>query len=55
VVQRIADYRSDGKDDPNYYARHTVMKAQAALDSAAKKAPDEAGSRSQQTAVVPEH
>jgi hypothetical protein len=55
VIQRIADYRSDGKDDPNYYARHTVMKAQAALDSAAKKAPDEAGSRSQQTAVVPEH
>ena len=55
VVRRIADYRSDGKDDPNYYARHTVMKAQAALDSAAKKAPDEAGSRSQQTAVVPEH
>ena len=55
VIQRIADYRSGGKDDPNYYARHTVMKAQAALDSAAKKAPDEAGSRSQQTAVVPEH
>lgn len=55
VIQRIADYRENGKDDPNYYARHTVMKAQAALDSAAKKAPDEAGSRSQQTAVVPEH
>ena len=55
VIQRIADYRADGKDDPNYYARHTVMKAQAALDSAAKKAPGEAGSRSQQTAVVPEH
>jgi hypothetical protein len=55
VIQRIADYRADAKDDPNYYARHTVMKAQAALDSAAKKAPDEAGSRSQQTAVVPEH
>jgi hypothetical protein len=31
VVQRIADYRADGKDDPNYYARHTVMKAQAEL------------------------
>jgi RepB DNA-primase N-terminal domain len=55
VIQRIADYRADGKDDPNYYARHTVMKARAALDSAAKKAPDEAGSRSEQTAVVPEH
>src|SRR5713226_2281235 len=29
VIQRIADYRSDDKDDPNYYARHTVAKAQA--------------------------
>ena len=55
VIQRIADYRAGGKDDPNYYARHTVMKAQTALDSAAKKAQDEAGSMSQQTAVVPEH
>jgi hypothetical protein len=27
VIQRIADYRADGKDDPNYYARHTVEKA----------------------------
>lgn len=55
IIRRIADYRAGGKDDPNYYARHTVMKAQAALDSAAKKAPDEAGSRSERTAVVPEH
>jgi hypothetical protein len=55
VIQRIADYRADGKDDPNYYARHTVMKAQAALDSAVKKAPDEAGSRSEQMTIVPEH
>ena len=31
VIQRIADYRSDDKDDPNYYARHTVAKAQAQL------------------------
>ena len=31
IIQRIADYRADGKDDPNYYARHTVMKAQADL------------------------
>jgi len=55
VIQRIADYRAGGKDDPNYYARHTVMKAQAALDSATKRAPDEAASRSEQTPVVPEH
>jgi len=31
VMRRIADYRSHDKDDPNYYARHTVMKAQAEL------------------------
>ena len=31
VIQRIADYRSEDKDNPNYYARHTVMKAQAEL------------------------
>ncbi|HVS87992.1 MAG TPA: DNA-primase RepB domain-containing protein [Candidatus Acidoferrum sp.] len=33
VIQRIADYRSDDKDDPTYYARHTVTKAQAELKS----------------------
>jgi hypothetical protein len=32
VIQRIADYRSEDKDDPNYYARHTVAKAQAQLE-----------------------
>jgi hypothetical protein len=31
VIHRIADYRSNDKDDPNYYARHTVMKAQTEL------------------------
>ena len=31
VIQRIADYRSQDKDDPNYYARRTVTKAQAEL------------------------
>jgi hypothetical protein len=31
VIQRIADYRSEDKHDPRYYARHTVMKAQAEL------------------------
>jgi DNA primase RepB-like protein len=31
VIQRIADYRSDDEDDPNYYARRTVLKAQADL------------------------
>jgi hypothetical protein len=31
VIQRIADYRSDDKDDPDYYARRTVTKAQDAV------------------------
>jgi len=29
VIQRIADYRSEDKADPSYYARHTVEKALA--------------------------
>jgi hypothetical protein len=33
VIQRIADYRSEDKPDPIYYARHTVTKAQADLAS----------------------
>jgi hypothetical protein len=33
VIQRIADYRSEDKADPQYYARHTVSKAQAQLTS----------------------
>jgi hypothetical protein len=43
VIQHIADYRADDKDDPNYYARHTVMKAQADLQrrtSATKEPKD---------------
>jgi hypothetical protein len=32
VVRRIADYRSADKPDPEYYARHTVMKAGAQLE-----------------------
>ena len=55
VIQRIADYRADAKDDPNYYARHIVRKAQAALDSAAKKAPDDLRSKSEEIRVAHEH
>jgi len=32
VIQRIGDYRAADKDDPQYYARHTVAKAQAQLE-----------------------
>jgi hypothetical protein len=31
IIRRIADYRLGDKADPNYYARHTVKKAQAEL------------------------
>lgn len=37
VIRRIADYRADDKHDPDYYARHTVTKAQ--LQLAADKSP----------------
>jgi RepB DNA-primase N-terminal domain len=32
IIQRIADFRADDKQDPEYYARHTVAKAQAQLE-----------------------
>ena len=32
VIDRIADFRSDDKSDPEYYARLTVMKARTQLD-----------------------
>src|SRR6266478_9791023 len=35
VIQRIADYRSEDKADPNYYAWHTVTKAQVELQQKA--------------------
>ena len=31
IIQRIADFRADDKNDPMYYARHTVSKAQEEL------------------------
>jgi hypothetical protein len=40
VIQRIADYRSGDKADPNYYARHTVMKAQAELSKSSTMRSD---------------
>jgi hypothetical protein len=32
VIQRIADFRADDKPDPEYYARHTVTRAQGDLE-----------------------
>jgi len=33
VIQRIADFRADDKQDPEYYAQHTVAKAQAQIEN----------------------
>ncbi len=35
IIRRIADYRAEEKHDPEYYARHTIAKAQAQLQSRA--------------------
>ncbi|MHB8525815.1 MAG: DNA-primase RepB domain-containing protein [Candidatus Acidiferrales bacterium] len=35
IIRRIADYRAEEKHDPEYYARHTVAKAQAELQGRA--------------------
>jgi RepB DNA-primase from phage plasmid len=55
VVQRIADYRADDKPDPDYYARLTVTKAQAALDARAIVTPNETDPTTTRTAAAPEH
>jgi len=40
VIRRIADYRADEKHDPEYYARHTVAKAQAQLSKKSVNSPE---------------
>jgi hypothetical protein len=45
VIQQIAQHRARDKSDPQYYARHTVLKAQAQLEQERQnrgpsKAPD---------------
>jgi RepB DNA-primase from phage plasmid len=40
VIRRIADYRSDEKHDPEYYARLTVEKAKAQLSRKAVASPE---------------
>jgi hypothetical protein len=39
IIRRIADYRADEKDDPEYYARHTVAKAQGQLSTKSVNSP----------------
>ena len=41
VIRRIADYRSEDKADPHYYARHTVTKAQTELRQIASTQDEE--------------
>jgi RepB DNA-primase from phage plasmid len=40
IIRRIVDYRADEKDDPEYYARHTVAKAQAQLSTKSVNSPE---------------
>ncbi|HTS11752.1 MAG TPA: DNA-primase RepB domain-containing protein [Candidatus Limnocylindrales bacterium] len=55
VIRRIADYRAQDKTDPEYYARRTVTKAQAALETAATKTPNEGGSNGERIRAAPDH
>jgi len=41
VMQRIADFRADDKPDPQYYARHTVDRAQEALGAGARHSSED--------------
>jgi len=53
VIRRIADYRADEKHDPEYYARHTVAKAQAALQHRATTQSSEVAEISHNSREVP--
>lgn len=53
VIRRIADYRADEKHDPEYYARHTVTKAQAELQSRTGTQDSEAAEISQNSRETP--
>ena len=55
VIQRIADYRSQDKDDPKYYARHTVIKAQAKLARQSTVERSAEGDRTQTKEVRIDH
>lgn len=55
VIQRIADYRSQDKADPIYYARHTVTKAQAELTSQSQNERPGEGERIQAREIGFDH
>ena len=54
IIRRIADYRSEDKADADYYARHTVIKAQGALRTTATQTPNETQSNGERIRSVPE-
>jgi hypothetical protein len=55
VIQRIADYRAQDKTDPEYYARRTVTKAQAALETTPTQTPSEGESNIERIRATPDH
>jgi DNA primase RepB-like protein len=55
VIQRIADYRAQDKTDPEYYARRTVTKAQAALETTPTQTLNEGESNSERIRAAPDH
>ncbi len=55
VIQRIADYRAHDKADPNYYARHTVTKAQAELQQQSNDAQPGEDQRTPSKAIALDH
>jgi hypothetical protein len=53
IIRRIADYRADDKHDPEYYARHTVEKAQAHLPNRETTQSSEADEIRQNSREIP--
>jgi hypothetical protein len=53
IVRRIADFRATDKDNPEYYARHTVEKAQAQLakEKETESSPDVQPTQAKEIAV----
>jgi hypothetical protein len=51
VIRRIADYRAADKHDPEYYARFTVQKARAEIQSRSAGANDAGGQPTQEIEI----
>ena len=51
VIRRIADYRAADKHDPEYYARFTVQKTQAEIQSRSAGANDAGGQPTQEIEI----